>query len=73
MTEVAVNGAAPALDLKATKAALTSSSTSSRIASLRAVDDKLSQNGISQISKNSPTAPSLRGTAQADAHSLRSS
>lgn len=46
MTEVAVNGAAPALDLKATKAALTSSSTSSRIASLRAVDDKLSQNAL---------------------------
>lgn len=46
MTEVAVNGAAPALDLKATKAALTSSSTSARIASLRAVDDKLSQNAL---------------------------
>ncbi|KAL1875409.1 translational activator of GCN4 [Diaporthe australafricana] len=46
MTEVAVNGAAPALDLKATKAALTSSSTSSRIASLRAVDDKLSQHAL---------------------------
>lgn len=48
MTEVAaVNGTAPALDLKATKAALTSSSTASRIAQLRAVDDKISQNGIS--------------------------
>lgn len=40
------NGTAPALDLKATKAALTSSSTSSRIAQLRAVDDKISQKGM---------------------------
>ncbi|KAK7746284.1 translational activator of GCN4 [Cytospora paraplurivora] len=46
MTEVAVNGAAPALDLKATQAALTSSSTSSRIAQLRVVDDKISQNAL---------------------------
>lgn len=67
MTEVDVNGAAPALDLKATKAALTSSSTSSRIASLRAVDDKLSQNGISQ--PTFPATPLLLGTAQADVHS----
>lgn len=48
MTEqVQVNGGAPALDLKATKAALTSSSTSSRIAQLRAVDDKISQKCMS--------------------------
>lgn len=48
--QVDVNGAAPALDLKATKAALTSSSTSSRIAQLRAVDDKISQKGICALS-----------------------
>jgi hypothetical protein len=71
MTEVAVNGAAPGLDLKATKAALTSSSTSSRIASLRAVDDKLSQNGISQSAF--PAAPPLLETSQADARPFRSS
>lgn len=41
-----VNGAPSALDLKATKAALTSSSTSSRIAQLRVVDDKISQKGM---------------------------
>lgn len=40
------SGTAPALDLKATKAALTSSSTSSRISQLRVVDDKISQNGM---------------------------
>lgn len=43
--QIETNGTAPALDLKATKAALTSSSTSSRIAQLRAVDDKISHNG----------------------------
>lgn len=64
MTDVDVNGAAPGLDLKATKAALTSSSTSSRIASLRAVDDKLSQNGISQ-----PTNLSCHATAARDSPS----
>ncbi|KAF3760981.1 ARM repeat-containing protein [Cryphonectria parasitica EP155] len=47
MTEHAeLNGAAPALDLKATKAALTSSSTSSRISQLRTVDDKISQKAL---------------------------
>lgn len=50
------NGTVPALDLKATKAALTSSSTSSRIAQLRAVDDKISQNGMGSRC-NSPHEP----------------
>lgn len=47
--QVAADGTAPTLDLKAAKAALTSSSTSSRIAQLRVVDDKLSQKGRSTL------------------------
>lgn len=43
-----VNGAAPALNFKATKAALTSSSTSSRVAQLRVIDDKILQKGMAQ-------------------------
>lgn len=58
MTEqVAANDTAPALDLKAAKAALTSSSTASRIAQLRAVDDKLSQKG-----KSTHTLSALNGS-----------
>lgn len=44
--QVETNGTTPALDLKAAKAALTSSSTASRIAQLRAVDDKISHKGM---------------------------
>lgn len=41
-----LNGAAPAFDLVAAKAALVSSSTSSRIAQLRTVCEKISQKGM---------------------------
>lgn len=44
--QVDVNGAVPAFDLKAAKAALTSSSTSSRISQLRTVDEKISHKSM---------------------------
>lgn len=47
MTEAAVNGiVAGDLDMKAAKLALSSSSTATRIAQLRTLEEKLSQNGI---------------------------
>ena len=46
MSEAAANAnGGPALDPKGVKAALTSSSTSARIAQLRTIDEKLSQKG----------------------------
>lgn len=49
MTEAAPDGGAPeGFDLAAAKLALSSSSTSIRIAQLRSVEEKLSQNGIFQ-------------------------
>lgn len=42
MTEEAANGTAGSLDLEQAKAALTSSSTTARIAQLRSVDEKIS-------------------------------
>ncbi|KAK3305172.1 armadillo-type protein [Chaetomium strumarium] len=46
MTEAAINGTSGSFDLEQAKAALTSSSTSARIAQLRAIDDKLSQRSL---------------------------
>ncbi|KAJ9156651.1 Translational activator GCN1 [Pleurostoma richardsiae] len=47
MTEVLQNAAAPGeLDLKSTRTALSSSSTSARISQLRVIDDKISQHNL---------------------------
>lgn len=51
MSEAAANAnAGPPLDPKEVKAALTSSSTSARIAQLRTIDEKLSHKGRFQAS-----------------------
>lgn len=47
MTEVEINGVAAAeLDITATKAALSSSSTSTRLDTLHVLEERLSSNGI---------------------------
>ena len=49
MTEVVVSGAASGdFDFKSARAALSSSSTTTRIQQLQVIDERISQNGVSQ-------------------------